>query len=230
MQIWESWLEPQRKEAKPWSTKSRRSGRGTRSKQTKITVALVQSPQRRRGFVEIITIFHPPELKQWQELQTKTTNISIAKQWYIYQEWVKSILLLWTWNFHQTVSALRQGLGWCQSPFYPSVQSCGKQREAEWTHEWTLAVGLASKGVVNQLRDWAYSVSLSPGDKLHLWLQLGNQHKDGHGELPMGGCPLGTRQGGSNLESITIDRGSRLNLIKQISEGTRISGKVILPH
>lgn len=40
-----------------------RSGRGTRSKQTKITVALVQSPQRRRGFVEIITIFHPPELK-----------------------------------------------------------------------------------------------------------------------------------------------------------------------
>ena len=46
----------------------------------------------------------------------------------------------------------------------------------------------------------------------------------------MGGASLGTRQGGSNLESITIDRGSQLNLIKQITEGIQTSGKVTLPH
>ena len=52
---------------------------------------------------------------------------------------------------HQTLSAFRAGTGLISTP---SVQACVKQREAERTHEWTLWLGLASKGVVNQLRDW----------------------------------------------------------------------------
>ena len=130
-----------------------RSGRGMRSKQAKITIALVQSPRRRWGFMEIITIFHPPELKT----MTGTANQDSKYQHSQTMIYLSGMGKVHTASHglgvsHQTLSALRAGTGLISTP---SVQSCVKQREVEWTHEWTLWLGLASKGIVNQLRDWA---------------------------------------------------------------------------
>ena len=107
-----------------------RSGRGTRSKQAKITVALVQSPQRRRGFMEIITIFHPPELKT----MTGTANQDNKYQYSQTMIHLSGMGEVHTASHglgisHQTVSALRAGTGLMSVTILPAASSPVWSRE-----------------------------------------------------------------------------------------------------
>lgn len=139
------------------------------------------------------------------------------------------------WVSHQMVSPLRAVTGSISVSIQPPAFSpvWGREKLSELMSE-TLWLGLASKGVINQLWDYAQRrldcVCFCPWGKLHLWLLLGTNKRLDMESRPWAGYPLGTMQGGSNLEYITIDRSPRFGLIKQIIKVTQISGRVTLPH